>query len=195
MARRKEAETAFSPTGESSAASPGAAYCFGVCIAQNALRQFRDTPVYKTLTSVFAKIRDSLPDKTSVNPAWMDERILLFPEPATRVSPKIWETLAKASRDNKRVLISHVAPGEKTYTERKIDPYYLVNYKNEWYVSSYRCDFVGEVFGLCSTAGLCRFLEEPSADPVESCTPGIRQGTPRHTSRYPGVHLGEHTGG
>ena len=110
---------------------------FAVCIAQNALRQFRDTPVHKTLSSIFAKIRDSLPDKTNAQPAWLDERILLFPEPATRVSPAIWETLARAIRDNKRLLISHVAPGDKTLTERKVDPYYLVNYKGEWYLSSH----------------------------------------------------------
>jgi predicted DNA-binding transcriptional regulator YafY len=30
-----------------------------------------------------------------------------------------------------------VAPGDKTLTERKVDPYYLVNYKGEWYLSSH----------------------------------------------------------
>jgi len=110
---------------------------FGVCIAQNALRQFRDTPVHKTLASIFAKIQDSLPDKTSAQPAWLDERILVFPEPSTRIDPKIWDSLAKAIRDNRRLLISHVAPGDKTLTERKVDPYYLVNHKGEWYLSSH----------------------------------------------------------
>ena len=110
---------------------------FAVCIAQNALRQFRDTPVHKTLASIFAKIRGSLPDKTSAQPAWLDERILLFPEPSTRITPDVWERIAQAIRDNKRLLIRHVAPGQKNSTERKVDPYYLVNYKGEWYLSSY----------------------------------------------------------
>jgi predicted DNA-binding transcriptional regulator YafY len=109
---------------------------FAVCIAQNAVRQFRNTPVHTKLASIFARIRDSLPDKTSVQPSWLDDRILLFPEPATHVSPEIWETLAKAIRDNKSLSICHVAPGEKRGTERKVDPYYLVNYKGEWYLSS-----------------------------------------------------------
>ena len=110
---------------------------FAVCIAQNALRQFRDTPVHKTLASIFAKIQDSLPDKTRAQPAWLDERILVFPEPATRIDPKIWDTVAKAIRDNKRLLVCHAAPGDKACTERKVDPYYLVNYKGEWYLSSH----------------------------------------------------------
>lgn len=110
---------------------------FAVCLAENALRQFRNTPLHKALASVFARIQDSLPDKTKAQPAWLDERILLFPEPSTRISPGIWETIARAIRDNRRLLICHQAPDEKSCTERKVDPYYLVNYKGEWYVSSH----------------------------------------------------------
>ena len=45
----------------------------------------------------------------------------------------IWDTLAKAIRDNRQVMVRHFAPGGRTMTERKIDPYCLVNHKGEWY--------------------------------------------------------------
>ena len=112
---------------------------FAVCVAQTVLSQFRNTPLFKKLSSVFEKIRDALPDKTTIHPSWMSERILVFPEPATRVDPAIWDTLAKAIRDNRRLLIRHALPIPKvpSVTERKVDPLYLVSHKGEWYLSSF----------------------------------------------------------
>jgi len=112
---------------------------FSVCVAQTVLSQFRNTPLFKKLSSVFEKIRDALPDKTTVHPSWMSERILVFPEPATRVNSDIWDTLAKALRDNHCVSITHARPGNRGNDggQRTVDPYYLVSYKGEWYLSSY----------------------------------------------------------
>ena len=110
---------------------------FAVFIAQRALGQFKNTPLYDKLSSIFSKIRDSLPDRTTIQPSWLDDRILVFPEPATNIAPAVWDTVAKAIRDNRRLLISHAAPGHRTLTDRKIDPYYLVNCKGEWYISSF----------------------------------------------------------
>jgi predicted DNA-binding transcriptional regulator YafY len=112
---------------------------FSVCVAQTVLSQFKSTPLFQKLSSVFEKIRDALPDKTTVHPSWMSERILVFPEAATNVDTAIWDTLAKAIRDNRRVSISHRSPGQESpgVTQRTVDPYYLVNYKGEWYLSSY----------------------------------------------------------
>jgi len=110
---------------------------FAVFIAERALNQFRNTPVYAKLKSVFAKIQDSLPDKTTINPAWIQERILCFQEPITDIDVKIWDTIAKAIRDSNRLSIRYKTPGARSTTERKIDPYYLVNHKGEWYLSTH----------------------------------------------------------
>jgi predicted DNA-binding transcriptional regulator YafY len=112
---------------------------FAVCVADTVLSQYRNTPLFQRLSSVFQRIRDSLPDKTSINPAWLSERILVFPEPSTRVDPAIWDTLAKAIRDNRRVRIRHASPRNNCVemTERIVDPYYLVSYKGEWYLSGF----------------------------------------------------------
>ncbi|MFH0879874.1 MAG: WYL domain-containing protein, partial [Lentisphaerota bacterium] len=112
---------------------------FSVCVAQTVLSQFRNTPLFKKLSSVFEKIRDSLPDKTAVHPSWLSERILVFPEPATLVNAGIWDNLAKAIRDNRRLSITHARAGRKGTdgSPRTVDPYYLVSHKGEWYLSSY----------------------------------------------------------
>ena len=112
---------------------------FSVCVAERVLSQYRNTPLFDKISAVFQKIMGSLPDKTDVNPAWLDERILMFPEPATRLNPAIWDTLAKAIRDNRRVRLTHASPRRqgKEVAERTVDPYYLVSYRGEWYLSSF----------------------------------------------------------
>jgi proteasome accessory factor B len=110
---------------------------FAVFVAERAMGQFRNTPMYGKLRSVFAKIKNSLPDSTKVSPSWLSNRILCFQEPVTTIDVKIWDTLAKAIRDNRRLKIKHTAPGQSTAAERKVDPYYLVNHKGEWYLNTY----------------------------------------------------------
>jgi len=136
---------------------------FSVCVAQTVLSQFRNTPLFKKLSSVFEKIRDSLPDKTTIHPSWMSERILVFPEAATRMNSDIWDTLAKAIRDNRRLAIRHSSPGPKAgqAEERKVDPYYLVSYRGEWYLSTY-CHLRQSIrtFAVSRIAG-ARILDEP----------------------------------
>jgi len=112
---------------------------FAVCIAQTVLSQFRNTPLFNKLSSVFQKIQDSLPDKTAIHPSWLGERILVFHEPATRVNPQTWDVLAKAIRDNRRVSICHKSPARKgaAVGRRTVDPYYLVSFKGEWYLNGY----------------------------------------------------------
>jgi predicted DNA-binding transcriptional regulator YafY len=110
---------------------------FAVFVAERAMGQFRNTPMYGKLRSVFAKIKDSLPDSTKVSPSWLSDRILCFQEPVTNIDVKIWDTLAKAIRDNRRLHIKHNSPGRKITAERKVDPYYLVNFKGEWYLNTW----------------------------------------------------------
>lgn len=112
---------------------------FAVCVAERVLAQYRNTPLFDKIAAVFQRIRESIPDKTTVDPSWLDERVLVFPDAVTTVDTASWETLAKAIRDNRRVRLVHLAPGrgQAEHVERTVDPYYLVSYRGEWYLSSF----------------------------------------------------------
>ena len=112
---------------------------FTLCCVRTLLSQYRNTPLYEKLASVLNKIAESLPDQTRVNPSWMTDRILIFPEPVTRVNSQTWDTVAKAIRENRRLALTHASPGrsDQTEGERKVDPYYLVSHKGEWYLTAY----------------------------------------------------------
>lgn len=107
---------------------------FAVCIAEKALQQFRNTPLHSRLASVFEKIEQSLPDHVSVQPAWVDSRISIFPDAATTIDSTVWDTTAHALRENRRVRLRHQSPGRDQAVSRDVDPYHLVGYKGEWYL-------------------------------------------------------------
>jgi predicted DNA-binding transcriptional regulator YafY len=109
---------------------------FSVCIAERALKQFENTPLYDKLTKIFDRIEQSLPSKVSADPAWIENRIFFSPEAATMVDSDVWETIAGALRENRSISISHTSPGKTKVTKRVVDPYHLVNFKGEWYLSS-----------------------------------------------------------
>jgi proteasome accessory factor B len=109
---------------------------FSVCIAERALQQFEHTPLYEKLTKIFDRIEQSLPSKLKADPAWIENRIFFSPEAGTIVNPDVWETIAKALHENRQIKISHSSPGKKNPVERVVDPYHLVNFKGEWYLSS-----------------------------------------------------------
>jgi len=109
---------------------------FAVCVAEQALRAFRNTPLHERLLSVFNKIGDSLPDRISVHPAWLDSRVTVFAEPITTIRPEVWETIAVAMRENRQISMQYAGVGREP-TERTIDPYHLVSHRGEWYVIAY----------------------------------------------------------
>ncbi|OVE76328.1 hypothetical protein BVX97_01465 [bacterium E08(2017)] len=110
---------------------------FSVVIAKRALKQFEHTPLYSKLSRIFDRIEQSLPDKTSVDPAWIDNRIFFSEIASTAVDSETWEIIARALRENRQLKIKHVAPGQKKTVTRTVDPYHLVHFKGEWYLSSY----------------------------------------------------------
>ena len=108
-----------------------------VCLAAKALKQFVNTPLHDRLASVFEKLRQCLPGNIDLNPDWVANRILFFPEATTTIDAQVWDAVAAAIRSNHRVRIVHKSPGRKRATGRKIDPYHLVNYRGEWYMTGF----------------------------------------------------------
>ncbi len=106
---------------------------FAICIAEKALEQYANTPLYDKLSSVFEKIRSYLPDSVTVRPGWIDNRFTFLQESFTAIDPTIWETVAEGLRTARRVDITHQKAGGET-TRRRVSPYHMVNYRGEWYL-------------------------------------------------------------
>jgi predicted DNA-binding transcriptional regulator YafY len=107
---------------------------FAICIAEKALEQYANTPIYDKLSSVFDKLRALLPDRVSVNASWIDTHYTFMRESHTIIDPEIWETVSLSLRRRKRVRITHQKAGSRSPIKRLVDPYHIVNYRGEWYL-------------------------------------------------------------
>jgi len=110
---------------------------FAISLARKTLRQYENTPIYHRLASVFGKIENSLPERISVDPAWVDERMTVFPESRSAMDPVIWDKVAEGLRHSRRLKINYLKPGEESAGDRLVDPYHLVSFQGEWYLVGY----------------------------------------------------------
>ncbi|MFZ5774563.1 MAG: helix-turn-helix transcriptional regulator [Thermodesulfobacteriota bacterium] len=117
---------------------------FSLLVAQKGLEQYRDTPLFDALSSVFKKIEQSLPDKVSVDSAWLGNRISVLPEQHTVIAPAIWETVARALQHNQVLRLDYQRPGAANPASRQVEPYHLTRHQGEWYLIGF-CHLRAEV--------------------------------------------------
>lgn len=107
---------------------------FALCITEKVLKQHENTPFYGKLRSVFKKIEESLPDKVSIQPSWVNSSISIVGEHRTVIEPQIWAVIAEALQQSKLLVLLYRKPSSGKASERIIEPYHLVSFQGEWYV-------------------------------------------------------------
>lgn len=110
---------------------------FAICIAQKALAQHANTPMYEKLSTVFKKIEDSLPEKVTIKPSWVHDKISVIGDNHTHINQQIWGTIADGLHFNRRLKICYHKPGDDSAKWREVDPYHMVNFQGEWYLVGY----------------------------------------------------------
>jgi len=106
---------------------------FGMYLSEKLLVQYEGTPIYDSLSSVFKKIEQSLPNKISIDPDSGQERFTVIPPFSTTVSPEVWEITLECLRSSQQVQLNYKAPG-KNLEQRAIDPYHAVRFEGDWYI-------------------------------------------------------------
>jgi len=106
---------------------------FAIYLAEKLLTQYEGTPLYDSLRSVFRKIEESLPAKTTVDLGKDHTRFTVFPPSNTLIRPGIWEKVAEAIRLSRRIRILYCTPGSEP-ASRDLDPYHGVRFEGDWYV-------------------------------------------------------------
>ena len=107
---------------------------FAICIAEKALTQHENSPVYQRLKGVFDKIEASLPTSVSVQPDWLAASLSVVPEHQTRIDPTVWTTITEGLQKHLSLRIFYERPGAQGQTSRGFDPYHVVRYQGEWYL-------------------------------------------------------------
>ncbi len=117
---------------------------FAIFVAEKALMQYENTPLYEKLVPIFQQIAEALPDKSSINPSWVDSKFSFFPKPAAKVKSGVWDAVAEALRRSRTLEVCHRVPGYDEAMPRRLDPYHVVGYGREWYVIGY-CHYRKEI--------------------------------------------------
>ncbi|MBU0483060.1 MAG: WYL domain-containing protein [Proteobacteria bacterium] len=117
---------------------------FSICIARQALRQHENTPLYRKLVSVFKKIEQALPDKVTVDPGWVDDRMSVIPDRRAVIDHQVWDNLTGSLKSNRRLRIVYLKPTADLPTDREVDPYHMVSFQGDWYLAAF-CHQRGKV--------------------------------------------------
>jgi predicted DNA-binding transcriptional regulator YafY len=110
---------------------------FAICITEQALKQYENTPLYDKLSGIFNKLKEYLPDNIRVNTTWIDTQFSFMHESFTTIDPQIWEIASRGLRQRNQLKIIHQKAGYSDAIERIVDPYHIVNYRGEWYLIGY----------------------------------------------------------
>jgi proteasome accessory factor B len=107
---------------------------FSLAIAEHILGQYRNTPVFPTLQSVFGKIEEMLPSTVTVSKDWLEAVFSFTSVPGVTIDPKVWEELFGGMKQGKKVLFWYKTPGYEESLKRLVAPYHLFCNDAQWYV-------------------------------------------------------------
>lgn len=107
---------------------------FAIYLAEELLEQYKDTPLYDRLSSVYKKIEDSLPVNALPQTELPHARFTVFSPPSTSIQPKIWDTIFESVRTKTQLEIVYQPPGQEP-AKRLLDPYHALRYDGDWYVT------------------------------------------------------------
>jgi len=107
---------------------------FAIYLAEELLEQYKGSPLYDRLSSVYKKIEDSLPAKTAPDTELPHSRFTVFSPPSTRIQPNIWDTIFASVRIKDQLEIVYQSPGQAP-SKRLFDPYHALRYDGDWYVT------------------------------------------------------------
>ncbi|MEW6429096.1 MAG: WYL domain-containing protein [Thermodesulfobacteriota bacterium] len=110
---------------------------FAMFLAEQALQQYRNTPIFPTLRKVFNKLAASLPDDLSLDPGLLDHHFSFKETGHTLVDTGLWEMASTAIRNRRVLAISYRKPGCAATEQRHIDPRRMIHYQGEWYLHGF----------------------------------------------------------
>ncbi len=115
----------------------GAHELFALTLSGEVLRQYQNTPLYNTLDRVFRKLTALVPDRVTVDPRWLNNKLSVFHSPLSRIDPDIWEATLQAVREERRLHIRYSTPKYRDAVSKQVAPYHIVAHRGEWYLIGY----------------------------------------------------------
>lgn len=106
-------------------------------LAEQMARQFKSTPLAKTLDGLFEKIRFNLSEVVAVDPIMARQQFSFHGHPVRPIKQKAWETIVRAMREDKVITLRYQGIHDDKATSRNVEPIHLACVDGEWYLVAY----------------------------------------------------------
>lgn len=107
---------------------------FAICIAEQALRQYKGTPLYGNLKKIFSKIEEVLPQNTSILSSPGEMPVTFLHRGQTLIDTDVWQQIGNSLKHKRALQLRYKKAGDRSTSERLVDPFTLINYQGEWYL-------------------------------------------------------------
>ncbi len=96
--------------------------------------QYKGTPLARTLAMLFEKIVAMLPDKVSIDPAYVGEQFSFHGLPTREISEDIWLTVVRGLRTCRVMRIGYARLEAESVGVRDVEPAHVACIGDEWYL-------------------------------------------------------------
>lgn len=117
---------------------------FSLALFDTLLLQYKNTPLEKKLSSIFEKIRQSLPSTVTIDSRFLDGSLTYIPDALAPIENEVFDAVFSGLKKKQTLSFEYKPLQKTTFMERKVDPYHIICQRGNWYVIGY-CHLKNEV--------------------------------------------------
>jgi predicted DNA-binding transcriptional regulator YafY len=110
---------------------------FALTLGKEMLSQYTGTGFEPVLTSAIEKIVERLPDKIRMDVSDLKSAVMFDPVGVVPISRKMFCEMNAACEKHRCVDLKYYAASRDEVTERRVDPYKLLEHRDTWYLLAY----------------------------------------------------------
>ena len=117
---------------------------FSLALFDTLLLQYKNTPLEEKLSSIFEKIRQSLPSTVTIDSRFLDGSLTYIPDALAPIKNEVFDAVFSGLKKKQTLSFEYKPLQKTTFMERKIDPYHIICQRGNWYVIG-KCHLKNEV--------------------------------------------------
>lgn len=110
---------------------------FSIFAIQPLLEQYQNTPLEKSVKSIFSKLVDFMPQEVSVDSFFLSNKISFIPEPKPEIRSGVFETVFKCIKKKLTLEFEYKGNKDKKGSVRYADPLHIVCKNGDWYMLAF----------------------------------------------------------
>ncbi len=106
-------------------------------IGTQALDMYQGTPVAGTLREIYQKLAELLPDKITLAPELLYDRMSFINAPARAICDDIWKAVIRGLMHQRVMQLDYKSPKSPHTKRHEIHPLHLANIEGDWYLLAF----------------------------------------------------------